>query len=79
MVEGLGIDLYSNTPPHVNALWAWSVDAAKAHPTLRNKSIWELLRFELETCSSQDSWYYAQEPSKLMVEGPIIGLYSNKS
>lgn len=34
MVDGLGIGLYSSTPPHANALWAWSVAAAKALPTL---------------------------------------------
>jgi len=25
MVESAGISLYSNTPHHANALWAWSV------------------------------------------------------
>ena len=33
MVDASEINLYSIKPPHVRALWAWSVDGARAEPS----------------------------------------------
>jgi len=55
MVESPGIGLSSNTPPHANVLWTWSVDVAKTFPTLRNKSIWGCWDSNLRPLAQKDS------------------------
>ena len=58
------------------------MDAAKAPPTLRNKSILGLLRFEPEISQQKgsDTMFKNQisQKFKLIVEGLGISLYSNR-
>ena len=76
IVEGSGISLYSNTSPHANVLWAWSVDDAKTLPTLCNKLVRRLLRFKLEISQLERLSHYIMNhlnhELKLMVEGSRI-------
>ena len=84
MVEVPGIDLYSITPPHARALWAWSVDAAHvslipgAKYSTKKGGVDEIRTRDLFVMLALDTMSKDQLNQKLnlMVEAPGIDLYS---
>ena len=84
MVEAPGIDLYSITPPHARALWAWSVDAAQASLipdakySTEKERVDEIRTRDLFVTLALDTMSKDQlnQKLKLMVEAPGIDLYS---
>ena len=86
MVEALGIDLYSITPPHARALWAWSVDATQvslipgAKYSTAKGGVDGIRTHDLFVTLALDTMTKDQlnQKLKLMVEALGIDLYSIK-
>ena len=84
MVEAPQIDLYSITPPHVRALWAWSVDATQvslipgAKYSIEKGEVNEIRTRDLFVTLALDTMSKDQlnQKFKPMVEAPRIDLYS---